>query len=92
MGREVSAAISEIHACALRVRAAQRLDRAEVARLTAARAVLADGHPVGAAVDYFLLVCAADSTAVMSHAQRLQDAVLACLRPAASPDWGRIYG
>lgn len=92
MGREVSAAISEIHACAMRVRVARRLDRAEVARLTAARAVLADGHPVAAAVDYFLLVCAADSSAVISHAQRLQDAVLACLRPAARPDLGQVYG
>lgn len=92
MSREVTAAISEIHACALRVRVAQRLDRAEVARLATARAVLADDHVVAGAVDYFLLVCADDCDAVISHAQRLRDVVLSCPRSAGRADLGQIYG
>lgn len=92
LGRAATAAISQVHAIAMRVRLAQRLDDADVVQLIAAKNDLGDDHVVGQAVVYFLLVCAQDSGAVVSHALRLRDVVLAFLNPAPHKDLGQIYG
>lgn len=93
MSRAVVAAVSEVHALAMRLRLAQHLGRDDAARLAAARAVLGDDHDLAAAVDYFLRVCRDDRGAVSRQAQRLHDAVRAYVAPApVRRDLGQIYG
>lgn len=92
MCRRVTAAISETHACAMRIRLAQVLGRDEAARLACAAQELGADHPLAKDVDYFLRVCHDDTSAVARQADRLRRAVLAHLAPAPPRDFGQIYG